>query len=86
MAERDISTDGTRSGVETMKIEEPPAEEVAAADTLEWKAGSREWLILGCLTGVTLVVVSLFALGSLQLLDVTSHVDSSRPLTWSQQN
>jgi hypothetical protein len=86
MVESNISTDGTLSGVEAMKIEEPQSEEVAAADTLEWKAGSREWLILGCLTVVTLVVVSCFALGPIQSLDVTSHVDNSRPLAWSRRN
>lgn len=56
MEKSDLSTDGTLSGVEAMKIEEPQVEVSPTTDILEWKAGSREWLIMGCLTIVTLVV------------------------------
>lgn len=56
MAGSDVSRSETRTAV---KEEAPRTEEVAATDNLlEWKAGSREWLILACLTIVTLIVVS----------------------------
>lgn len=56
MAESDVSRSETLTA-EVLKVEAPHTGEVAAENILEWKAGSREWLILACLTIVTLVVV-----------------------------
>jgi hypothetical protein len=58
MTENYISASGIVSGFESNNVEEPKAEEVTTTNMLKWKAGSHEWLILGCLTIITLVVVS----------------------------
>jgi hypothetical protein len=85
MAKSDISTEDTISGGEALKIEEQHTKEADAVDITEWKAGSREWLIMGCLTLVTLVVVSYSWFQFHQLLDVAYH-DNWRSLIVSQRN